>query len=323
MALQINGKRWKCKEIGLYLPDHVSLTSSGIFYFRYVLPTPLRVWLCKREIKASLGRDYSNALQLAWQYNKFIQIVRHSWRKAEAVIGVDDNERREIARKIALNMMFGVNDIGNFYDPSMVVWMSQQSALSLSQNFQNTWAMLLQDADPADIQRGGITPALLDHMKQQLQSQAVPAKKLSDVIEDWIAYKKRSGSGDKSLNAYQTIKQELCWAFGSNTDITALTSDDLKDYGVFWQSKDPLLTYRMAHKLSMRAVKDGKYPNGVSPRTDELLDAKTKINKLIHIRNFFRWCYDQDYLPVDFSRKLHGLGLKAAKNANTNPPLSD
>lgn len=46
-----------------YLPKHVSVSKTGVYQYRRVVPEPLRPLVGKREIKQSLGKDYAAMLK--------------------------------------------------------------------------------------------------------------------------------------------------------------------------------------------------------------------------------------------------------------------
>ncbi len=111
----------------------------------------------------------------------------------------------------------------------MLELMSAQSAKSLTSNVQSTIATLLQDARLSDVRNAGLTPEYLQGIIAALSKQSKPGITLSQLLDKWIESKIQSKKSDKSLNAYQTTKEELIWAFGTKKEAANISSDDIKD----------------------------------------------------------------------------------------------
>ncbi len=87
-------------------------------------------------------------------------------------------------------------------------------------------------------------------------------------------------------------------------------------YKKFWCGNVPFLEFRKAQKLTLKSVISGDYDNtGI-----ELLGDKTKANKLLNIRNFFKWAYLEEYLKTNYADRLHDMGFRDKVNAVPSMP---
>lgn len=228
VTLHLASKRQNRQQNIIFLPAHVSIKQSGIFQFRYVFPEPLRAIVGKRELKISLGKDYKQMQEAAWRLNAAIKLLITNWKKAQQEMTED--ERIEQLSLSILNNMFRVPDDRAPLDRRyMLELMSAQSAKSLTSNVQSTIATLLQDARLSDVRNAGLTPEYLQGIIAALSKQSKPGITLSQLLDKWIESKIQSKKSDKSLNAYQTTKEELIWAFGTKKEAANISSDDIKD----------------------------------------------------------------------------------------------
>ena len=302
----------------IYLPSHVKIGTSGIFQFRYVVPAVLRPIIGKREIKYSLGKDYRQMQEQAWHLNARIKLMLECWHNVrQSQMEIDANTTEKLQQLVLTILLQKATDRGDINGLGLAQMMSRQSAYSATSNIQSLFDMLIKDARPEDVRNAGLTPEYLDNIKLQLmQNSKKPGMTLEKLLDKWIESKKASNKSDKSLNAYATTKAELTWAFGARKEVANITSDDIREYKTFWCGDVPLLDYRKANKLTLKSIIGGKYD-----RPDQYLGTKSKINKLLNIRNFFKWAYVEEYLSTNYADKLHDMGF--SDEINVVPSLTD
>lgn len=316
ITLHLHSKRQNRQQNTIYLPSHVKIGASGIFQFRYVVPAVLRPIVGKREIKYSLGKDYRQMQEQAWHLNARIKLMLECWHDVrQSQMEIDANTTDKL-QQLVLTILQRATDRGDINGLGLAQMMSRQSAYSATSNIQSLFDMLLRDARPEDVQNAGLTPEYLDGIKLQLMQQKKPGVTLEKLLDKWIEDKQGAKKSDKTINAYNTAKSELLWAFGSRKEAASLTVSDLQEYKKFWRGDVPMLEYRKEKKLKLKSIISGDYD-----KPTEYLQDKSKANKLLNIRGFFRWAYVNHHLSTNFADLLRDMGFK--DSINTVPSMPD
>lgn len=318
ISLHLSSKQKNRQQNTIYLPAHVKIGASGIFQFRYVFPEPLRAIVGKRELKYSLGKDYRQMQEQAWHLNANIKSMLECWHdvRQSKTMEIDANTKDKL-KQLILTILRRARDSRDINMLNMAKMMSMYSVKSTVCNIQSMYDMLLNDAKPEDIINAGLTPEFFDRMKLQLmQKKSKRGMTLEKLLDKWIEAKRQSNKSDKSMNAYNTAKAELIWAFGARKEAVNITSDDIREYKTFWLGDVPMLEYRKSKKLTVKSIISGQYD-----KPEKYLGDKSKINKLLNIRNFFKWAYTEDHLATNFAEKLRDMGFNDEINAV--PSLSD
>lgn len=315
ITLHLYSKRQNRQQNTIYLPSHVKIGASGIFQFRYVVPAVLRPIVGKREIKYSLGKDYRQMQEQAWHLNARIKLMLECWHDVrQSQMEIDANTTDKL-QQLVLTILQRATDRGDINGLGLAQMMSRQSAYSATSNIQSLFDMLLRDARPEDVQNAGLTPEYLDGIKLQLMQQKKPGVTLEKLLDKWIEDKQGAKKSDKTINAYNTAKSELLWAFGSRKEAASLTVSDLQEYKKFWRGDVPMLEYRKAKKLKLKTVISGEYE-----RPTEYLQDKSKANKLLNIRGFFRWAYVNHHLNTNYADLLRDMGFQDSINVVPSMP---
>ena len=316
IALQLSPRQQNRQQNTIYLPSHVKIGANGIFYYRFVYPEPLRALTGKRELKRSLGKDYGQMQQTAWQLNACITLLVQSWNEVRRAMADDsDNSKKiEALKANILNHLLQARGNTDSKFAFMSSYMTAQSVKSLSLNVQSLLSTLIADAKPEDMRNAGLTPEYLQGVIQQMDT-VKPGLTLNQLLDKWIEDKQGAKKSDKTINAYNTAKSELLWAFGSRKEAASLTVSDLQEYKQFWRGDVPMLEYRKEKKLKLKSIISGDYD-----KPTEYLQDKSKANKLLNIRGFFRWAYVNHHLSTNFADLLRDMGFQDSINVVPSMP---
>ena len=249
----------------------------------------------------------------AWHLNARIKLMLECWHGVRQS-RMDANTTEKL-QQLVLTILQKATDRGDINGLGLAQMMSRQSAYSATSNIQSLFDMLLRDARPEDVRNAGLTPEYLDGIKLQLMQQKKPGVTLEKLLDKWIEDKQGAKKSDKTINAYNTTKSELLWAFGSRKEAASLTVSDLQEYKQFWRGDVPMLEYRKAKKLKLKSIISGDYD-----KPTEYLQDKSKANKLLNIRGFFRWAYVNHHLNTNFADLLRDMGFQDSINVVPSMP---